>query len=225
MFAAMWRVLISLCLAIVILLPLSAQNASAQPDFNIPGFISGTVRDVEGNPLEGAQVVAENSGWQRSFETTTDGNGRFSFVGLQTGQWLFIIQRVGYEPVQGFGEVLGSGMSGTIRFVMETDPLNPPPPSTGVLANLRGVELELALDEADALFDEGDYDGAIEAYSELLDDVPELTSLNLQIGHAYKEKTDYNRALAAYRLVPANAAAAGEAREAINAVQALAADR
>ncbi len=219
-FVTMWRLISSLGLAVVIILPLSARNASAQP-----GFISGTVRDVEGNPLADAQIVAENSEWQRSLETTTDNNGRFAYVGLQTGQWLFIVQRVGYEPVQGFGNVLGSGMGGSVRFVMETDPLNPPPPSTGVLANLRGIELELALDEADALFDDGNYDDAIEAYSELLEDIPELTSLNLQIGHAYREKTNYDRALAAYRLIPANAAAAEEAQKAIEAVRALAASR
>ncbi len=183
------------------------------------GVVTGAVRDIEGEPIVGAEVVGENTEWQRRIETTTNDSGRFSFIGLQRGRWLFLIRQRGYEPVQGFANVRGSG-TGRVNFVMETDPLHPPAPSTGVLANLRGDELEEALDAADALYDRGDYDAAIDAYEAVLVSVPGLTGLHVQIGHAYRAKNDFDRAFAAYRAVPADDPASVEAQGAIAALQA-----
>ncbi len=195
-------------------LPSLAAVAAAQT-----GVITGTVRDVEGEPIVGAEVVGENTEWQRRVEATTNDAGRFSFIGLQRGRWLFLIRQRGYEPVQGFANVRGAGTA-RVNFVMETDPLHPPAPSTGVLANLRGDELQEALDAADALYDRGDYDAAIDAYEAVLASVPRLTGLHVQIGHAYREKNDFDRALAAYRAVPAGGPAGVEAQGAITALQA-----
>lgn len=183
------------------------------------GVVTGAVRDVEGEPIVGAEVVGENTEWQRRLEATTNASGRFSFIGLQRGRWLFVVRQRGYEPVQGFANVRGSG-TGRVNFVMETDPLHPPAPSTGVLANLRGDELEDALDAADALYENGDYDGAIDAYEAVLARVPRLTGLHVQIGHAYRGKNDFDRALAAYRAVPAGDPASLEAQGAIEALRA-----
>ena len=195
-------------------LPSLAAVAAAQT-----GVITGTVRDVEGEPIVGAEVVGENTEWQRRVEATTNDAGRFSFIGLQRGRWLFLIRQRGYEPVQGFANVRGAGTA-RVNFVMETDPLHPPAPSTGVLANLRGDELQEALDAADALYDRGDYDAAIDAYEAVLASVPRLTGLHVQIGHAYREKNDFDRALAAYRAVPAGGPAGVEAQGAITALPA-----
>ncbi len=183
------------------------------------GVVTGAVRDIEGEPIVAAEVVGENTEWQRRVEVTTNDSGRFSIIGLQRGRWLFLVRQRGYEPVQGFANVRGSGTA-RVNFVMEADPLHPPAPSTGVLANLRGDELQEALDAADALYDDGDYDGAIDAYEAVLITVPRLTALHVQIGNAYRGKNDTERALAAYRAVPAGDPASVEARGAIEALQA-----
>ncbi len=209
-----FAVIVTVPVVASLLLTSLAAVASAQT-----GVITGTVRDVEGEPIIAAEVVGENTEWQRRVEATTNDSGRFSFIGLQRGRWLFLIRQRGYEPVQGFANVRGSG-TGRVNFVMETDPLHPPAPSTGVLANLRGDELEEALDAADALYDRGDYDDAIDAYESVLVSVPGLTGLHVQIGHAYRQKNDFNRALAAYRAVPAGDPASIEAQGAIEALQA-----
>ena len=193
---------------------LSSLVASAEAQ---TGLVAGTVRDVEGEPIVGAEVVGENTEWQRRIETTTNDSGRFSLIGLQRGRWLFLIRQRGYEPVQGFANVRAG--TARVNFVMETDPLHPPAPSSGVLANLRGDELEEALDAADALYNRGDYDAAIDAYEEVLVNVPRLSGLHVQIGHAYREKNDFDRALAAYRAVPAGDVASAEALGAIEALQ------
>ena len=209
-----FAVIVTVPVVASLLLTSLAAVASAQT-----GVITGTVRDVEGEPIIAAEVVGENTEWQRRVEATTNDSGRFSFIGLQRGRWLFLIRQRGYEPVQGFANVRGSG-TGRVNFVMETDPLHPPAPSTGVLANLRGDELEEALDAADALYDRGDYDDAIDAYESVLVSVPGLTGLHVQIGHAYRQKNDFNRALAAYRAIPVGDPASVEAQGAIEALQA-----
>ena len=85
--------------------------------------------------------------------------------------------------------------------------------------------MQADLDTADGLFDGGDYDSAIAAYEAVLNQVPLLTSLHLQIGHAYRAKRDYERALLAYRAVPAQTAAWTEAEAAIQDLETLGAGR
>lgn len=213
-----FAIVVSAVVVAAALLPSLAGRAEAQNS-----IINGLVLDVDGNPIVGAEVVAENTQWQRRLEETTNTAGRFSFIGLQRGRWLFVVRRRGYEPVQGFANA--SGVPGRIGFVMETDPFHPPAPTTGVLANIRGDEIQEALDDADLLFDNGDYDGAIAAYEALLVRVPALTGLHIQIGHAYREKNDLDQALAAYRAVPDHDPASGEAQAAIEALQAGDGDR
>ena len=98
------------------------------------------------------------------------------------------------------------------------DAFSPPAPAVGVLAGLTARELVESLEEAEGLFDRGEYDDAIDAYRSILERAPALTSLSLQIGHAFREKQEPDQALAAYRTVldadPSNA----EARAAIDAV-------
>ena len=154
------------------------------------GYVNGIVRDPSGEGIEDALVVAFSAPWQRREETTTNGAGRFSFVGLQAGQWLFLAQRAGYSPVQAFAPVRASGLGPRVVLVMQIDPLSAPTPTTGALANVHADDLHTLLDAADALFDLGNYDRAIDAYEAVLERAPPLTSLHIQIGHAYREKQE-----------------------------------
>ena len=90
------------------------------------------------------------------------------------------------------------------------------------MAGIPAGEVQQDLTTAHSLFDSGEYDDAIDAYEEILARVPRLTSLNLQIGHAYREKQDIERALEAYRAVPRDTPAAEEAALAIESLDAAA---
>ena len=70
------------------------------------------------------------------------------------------------------------------------------------------------------LLERGDFDAAIDGYQAVLDRAPLLTSLHLQIGHAYREKEDVERALEAYRAVPVDQPSGEEAQAAIAALEA-----
>ena len=206
---------------LLVLLLVSASIGFVLPTdlaFAQTSVISGVVRDSDGMPIVGATVTAENDQFRRSAETTTNDAGRFSMVGLQGGQWLFIVKAIGFRPVQGVATMRRSGNSGRLQFEMEPDPFNPPPPNVGALAGIRALEIQADLSVADQLFDTGNYERAIEAYAALLKELPILTSLNLLIGHAHRERQEYDAALAAYREIPAGDPASREAEAAISAL-------
>lgn len=186
-----------------------AASAAAQ------GRLRGTVRDRDGNGVAHATVGIESGEWNMSREETTDDSGRFSFIGLNQGEWLIVIRADGFEPVQGFAIVRGAAPA-VVQFALERDVFNPPAPAAGVLAGLKATEVVERLEEAGTLFDRGEYDGAIDAYRAILERVPAMTSLNLLIGHAFRAKQEPDQALAAYRAVleadPSNA----EARAALD---------
>ena len=195
------------------LLPGIVPEAAAQT-----GSIVGNVSDLEGTPIEGAEITGENREWRIRIEGSTNEDGQFSFVGLRAGGWILTIRRRGFQPLRGMVMVNRIGTA-RINIGMLVDPRYPPPPPSGALANVRGTDLEAALDAADTLFENRDYDGAIEAYERILELAPRLTGLHIQIGHAWLARGDAGRALASFRAVPAEDPISAEAQAAIDALQ------
>src|SRR3954451_13634572 len=63
------------------------------------GRVGGVVKDEAGTPIKGATITAENpAASPSSFTATTDDKGRFSIIGLKSGQWSFSAQASGYGP-------------------------------------------------------------------------------------------------------------------------------
>jgi hypothetical protein len=170
-----------------------ASQATAQ------GRIRGTVADRDGEPIVGAIVVAEELATNVTSTATTGDSGRFSFLGLNRGEWMFIVRADGFEPAQGMAAVVASGPGTAVGFTMDRDLFNPAAPPGGVLGGLKATALLDELAEAEGLFDAGNYDDAIEAYEALLASAPALTSVNLQIGHAHQALQQPDQAIAFYR--------------------------
>ncbi len=75
------------------------------------GSLSGTVRDVAGRPLEGANVVvAEASG--RAFSATSDPDGRYTIPDIPAGNYLPLAIGMAYQPG---GRVGLAGRVATVR--------------------------------------------------------------------------------------------------------------
>ena len=212
---------------------LSASTAMAQRPLGwlsaSISIIQGQVLDFFGEPIGDASVTAEsprtNRRSTRVVEGRTDDSGRFSFNGLSRGRWVVTVQKQGYEPIQTFVPILRAGREKILSLTMDIDLLNPPVPSTGLLAGVRADDLQAELDAAHSLFDQGEYDSAISAYKAILTQVPNFTSLNLQIGHAYREKRNYDLARAAYQKVPSDTLAWAEAAPALTELNTLAPSR
>ena len=209
----------SQCLAIVgfclgvMAAPAEAQNQARN------GRILGSVRDARGEPVKGATVMVANSDVDSRRTTTTSDDGGFAMIGLEGGTWVVTIEAPGFYPVQAQVRLRGSGRGALVSLVMDRDPLSPlrpATPSTGLLAGVNAEEIQLELDAADALYEAGQYDQAIQAYEAILVKIPSLTTVNLQVGHAYREKKEYDKARAAYQEVLKGDPRNEEAKAALN---------
>ena len=202
----------SCLLPAVLLLAGSAATAAAQ------GGVRGIVRDAAGEGIAGARVIAESLETSQIRTVVTNGSGRFVFIGLAGGDWLFVIQADGYREEQGYSVVRRSGEPARVDITLDLDPFNPVAPTTGVLAGLKSADLLARLRGAERLFDGGDYDGALDAYRGILDLAPALTSVHLSIGDVHRARREPERALAAYRSALAADPTNREARAAISAL-------
>jgi tetratricopeptide (TPR) repeat protein len=186
---------------IVLALVASALPAAAQT-----GRIGGLVKDDKGQPVKGATVVAENpAASPSSFTATTDDRGRFSIIGLRTGNWKITASAPGFQPSSGSLNVRTIGAPNPpLEFTLAPGPTGP----TGALAGVNTKELQGELAKAEELMNAQQYDQAIAAYEAMLQKAPALTMINLQIGRAYRLKKDYDGALGAYKKIldadPAN---------------------
>ena len=182
-------------IAIGAALIVGAMPASAQT-----GRIGGTVKDGQGQPIKGATVVAENpNSSPSSFTATTDDRGRFSIIGLRSGNWKITASAPGFAP---------GGGSLNVRTIGAPNPpleivLAPGAPTgpAGALAGVNTKELQAELQKAEDMLNQQQYDAAIAAYQAILTKTPALTMINLQIGRAYRLKKDYDSALSTYKKI------------------------
>lgn len=188
-------------IALGVALVVSALPAAAQT-----GRIGGTVKDGMGQPIKGATVVAENpNSSPSSFTATTDDRGRFSIIGLRSGNWKITASAPGFTPGGGSLAVRTIGAPNPpVDIVLAPGAAAP----TGALAGVNTKELQADLAKAEELLNQRQYDAAIAAYQAILTKTPALTMINLQIGRAHRMKKDYDAALAVYKKVldadPAN---------------------
>lgn len=184
-------------MAAVLLVLMSALPAVAQT-----GRIGGLVKDDKGQPVKGATVTAENPGASPpSFTATTDDRGRFSIIGLRSGNWRITATAPGFQPSSGQLNVRTIGAPNPpLEFTLA--PGAPEMPGMGgALAGVNTKELQAELQAAEDLMNAANYDGAIAAYQAILDKTPALTMINMQIGRAHRMKKDYDAALASYNAI------------------------
>ena len=188
-------------LFVALLLSVGAPDALAQGSGRIRGLV---VDDETDEPIAGATVRAELPDADRNVapvEATSDENGRFSVFGLVSGQWMTT------ATIEGFGS--------ESSFITVTQGTTPP--VTFYLVRTRGA-LELALGDeafegldaaqlqadlatADAAYNAQQWDAAISGYTALLEALPQLGDLHMQLGDAYRAKGSYEEALAEYSSV------------------------
>jgi Flp pilus assembly protein TadD len=169
-----------------------AATASAQT-----GRVGGQVKDEAGQPIKGATVTAENpNASPSSFTATTDDKGRFSIIGLRTGDWTFMAQAPGFAPESGRMRVQTIGAPNPpLSFTLKKGGGGA---GSGALGGLAAKDLQAELAAADALYNAQKWDEAIAAYRAIMTKAPSLSVINLQVAAVYRNKKDYDAALAAY---------------------------
>jgi tetratricopeptide (TPR) repeat protein len=173
------------------------------------GRVNGVVKDDNGQPIKGATITAENENIGASLTASTDDKGRFSIIGLRPGQWTFIALAPAHTADGGRLAVrAASNLNPPMTFTLKRTS----PGIGGALERVNAKDLQNNLAAAEALFNQGKWDEAIEAYRNILSSAPPLNVVQLQIAAAYVGKQDYERATAAYnellKVEPANGKAA-----------------
>jgi hypothetical protein len=190
--AAVWIVVIGGCVAglLVVATPSGAQAV---------GRASGVVRDLDGEPIKGATVMAENDDASpRSFTAVTDEKGRFGMLGLRRGVWKFTVQAPGYDTVTAPTSIQTLRANPPIAFTLARTPESESP---GAIGRTDLDALQAKLDVAASFAKTGLYDEAIAAYEGVVVQVPALSTVHLQLGWLYEQKKDTAKAIAAYERV------------------------
>lgn len=176
-----------LALATLVLSLALAGPASAQ------GTLTGRVTDMSGAPIEGVNVKAENPNATPSERNvTTNDDGEYTLVGLRSGIYTLTFTKDGYITAAGQKNI--STMSRNEPMNVQLEP--------GIVApegeEFDAAEIQGDLDAASALVDQGDYAGAIAAYEELSERLPDLTALRIAIAGVHRQAKDFDAAIAEY---------------------------
>jgi len=159
------------------------------------GRVGGIVRTETGEPIKGATITASNDNFGTSITATTDDRGRFSIIGLRSGQWNFTAEAPGFLGESGAMPVRTAGAPNPpITFALRRSG----PTVSAALGNVSARDLQEQLAEADELFKRQQWDAAIAAYEDIVSRTPALTVIKLQIAAAHRMKGAHEPALAVY---------------------------
>jgi len=153
--------------------------------------VNGVVKDQTGKPIAGVTVVAQNpQALPSRAETTTKENGHFTIVGLRAGNWTLTFMAPGFLPFQTQTRATSRGAT-PLDITMEKGA------APGEIAGL-SEETKKALEAAGALYDNGQYPEALEAYKALHAKLPDVSAITLRIANVYRQMKNYDEAIAAY---------------------------
>jgi len=172
------------------------------------GLVSGIVRDEVGEPVSGATIhVTTHVGSPSHLTATTGDDGRFLFFARFSDRWDFSVEAAGFAAMGWSQRVTPSGRAPTkIEVTLERREV---PQLWGVLARVDPQSIRTELAAAEASLVAGRYDEAIAAYESIRTRVPALSVVGLQLGNAYLQKKDYDRAEAEFtRVLKSEAATA-----------------
>ena len=153
---------------------------------------SGVVRETDGRPIQGATIRASypDSG-PRLTIATSDSKGRWAMIGLHVGTYMFVVDAPGFLPVKGTALVRTSPTTPLV-FTLTREP--------GAGAATLPANIQAQITAANLLRDQGRLDQAIAAYEEIRSRHSTLTSINLVIGAAYRQKASLEVDAAARRV-------------------------
>jgi tetratricopeptide (TPR) repeat protein len=157
------------------------------------GRINGDVVDESGAKVADALVIVESLRSGTRLEAKTDKKGHFALGNLGSGAWRVTVSKEGFFSVATEIQVsqltTNPPVNLTLKKASGTDAL------TG--AEARGA----LLDRGNALLKEGRYDEALATFEEFAAKYPEIYAVRLNIGSAFMEKGDLDRAEAEFRAV------------------------
>jgi len=154
------------------------------------GRINGVVLDEAGAPIEGVSVKFENVQEKGGFEVKTDNEGKFTAAWMRFGAWNVDFYKIGYEVKQLQVQIAEITKNPDMKVALKK--------SSGLMLT---DELKKDLEAANLLFDQKNYQGAIDAFNAMLVKNPDLYIMYRNIGNSYFAMEQYDKAVEAYQKV------------------------
>jgi tetratricopeptide (TPR) repeat protein len=170
-------------LALAVMLAVSAPAAAQS-------VIRGTVVDGQGNPVEGATVTIQATEANRTAETTTNRNGEFLQIGLQSGSYNVTVTKDNLKQV--LPARLTQGEPVELEFQLTpTSGLTP----EQIKAN---QEMQAMAEGAIAAMRAGRDDEAIKGFNDIITKVPTCGDCHYNLGVLYSGNQQFAEAEAAF---------------------------
>ena len=154
--------------------------------------LGGTVIDEARNPIASAKVVLQfwrDQSVQR--EMTANKKGKWSFLGLGSGNWRISVTAEGYQPLSRYVEVSQIELNPKVILTMKKL-------ESGEASAIKDEASLAFIDSANQLFKEKNYDEALTVLQQLLEKNPNTYQIHVLIGDCYREKGNFDKALETY---------------------------
>jgi len=172
-------IVLTACAALVLALPAAAQT------------LTGTVKDAQGNAVDGAKIVVEDLNSGRKYETTTGKDGSYVQVGIAGGQYRITVEKAGVGKTSRM-TMLSGGRANRSNFILGAS-------NDGSEVDPKTAALAKDFDEGIAASRAGNQDEAIAKFEAVLAAKPACSECYYNIGYSQAEKKAYDKAEAAYK--------------------------
>jgi tetratricopeptide (TPR) repeat protein len=157
------------------------------------GRLTGSVKDVLGQPVKAATVRATNpSAVPSEFTVTTDQKGEWAILGIRIGLWEVAASAPGFESSTVLVRVNLGMDNPKVPFVLVGMPVK------GAMDGVDTKRLQDSLSAAESLMLQEKWAEAVAEYRNILVMVPKLDLVNLEIGRALRMQKDFPGSAAAY---------------------------
>ncbi len=176
--------------ALILFLILIGCGFLSSQDYKGKGRVYGVVVDEEGKPLEGVKIKLVYMKSGEGFDVETDENGRWAGAWIRGGAWNIDFEKIGYETRKISVEISEVEKKPEIKITLKKA-------SALVLTD----ELKTKLTEANQLFEQKNYQAALDIYKDLLEKYPSSFLLWKNVGHCYFAQEKYEQAEESYKKI------------------------
>jgi tetratricopeptide (TPR) repeat protein len=183
--------------ALILAIALLAAVAFSSPaTAQSTGMVKGKVVDAQGQPVEGVKVTIEfKEGITRRHEVKTNKKGEFIQIGLPPGGYKVTAEKEKLGS-QSFDVRVRLGDAAEVNFVLA-------PGMPGVAPTkeeaAKGAALKKLFEDGVAASKAGDHDTALAKFTEAAQMMPNCYDCYYNIGYAYSQKKEYDKAEEAFK--------------------------
>ena len=154
--------------------------------------LKGVVIDIDGNPIEGAEVELESLVHNLIMKTRTDEEGRWFFLGLGKTVVKIKVSKEGYDPT-----IIPELHVSAIKNPEQEIVLN----KITDIQSLEEKDPRALFLKGEKLYNQGEYEKALAVFKEFVEEQPELYEARINIGNCYIKLKQHDKAIEEFEFV------------------------